>query len=378
MTDVESGGRRYGYTIHWLHAKSFAKGGLMILPKDDIRVEAHHLVPLTLPLDGRVVRLMLQLPFGGWVTLMNVHVLNPAADGKVFWEELMPLGTSGTCIMAGDMKSLCGVQDADYTPVWSKTKKTAMPMEQDLVDDGELQDAWPLTRSRNETREGYMRCHVRLGGDMVQRQLDKVYVPLRWVGAMSHVQLVHMELSDHQAAMTMFTPEYMPLPPRTCLPTWMLEDKELMEAWAQGIGQQRPPFPDSKPGNVHNNKTSGIMQWQETNDRTTNLAAVRDIQPMAEEQATYALWDQLDAVVWGMAERTAKERPAPREVQHLRRLHKAVKDSSVTRVANAGYRMVREYRHEDVPEEQAFYCLRALRDSARYTQNLTGGGGGLS
>ena len=41
-------------------------------------------------------------------------------------------------------------------------------------------------------------------------------------------------------------------------------------------------------------------------------------------------------MVWGMAERAAKERQAPREVQHLRRLNKVVKHSSVTSVSDAG------------------------------------------
>ena len=122
---------------------------------------------------------------------------------------------------------------------------------------------------------------------MVQPRIDRVYVPLRWVGAMSHVQLVHMGLSDHEAVLTMFTPEYLQMPPRTRLPTWMLEDKELMEAWAQEIRQQMPPSPDTDPGSLRNN-LPGIMQWGETYNWIVNLAAVRDIQPMHEGQAVYA------------------------------------------------------------------------------------------
>ena len=41
-------------------------------------------------------------------------------------------------------------------------------------------------------------------------------------------------------------------------------------------------------------------------------------------------------MVWGMAERIAKERPAPREVQRFRWLKKAVEDNSVTTVTDAG------------------------------------------
>ena len=135
---VELKARQYGYTVFWLHAKSYAKGGLMVLLKEDIQVDVHDPVPLMPPLDGRVMRLKLHLPSGGWVTLMNVHAPNPAADTKVFWEELMQLGNSGTCIMAGDMNYVSGVQDANYTLVWSEKEKTAMQLEQDLVDDWEL------------------------------------------------------------------------------------------------------------------------------------------------------------------------------------------------------------------------------------------------
>ena len=81
---------------------------------------------------------------------------------------------------------------------------------------------------------------------------------------MSQVQVVQMGLSDHQAVMRFFTPEYLQLPPRTRLPTWMLENKELMEAWAQEIRQQMPPFPDSDPGHVRNDLSaiicSGAME----------------------------------------------------------------------------------------------------------------------
>ena len=66
------------------------------------------------------MRLVLKLPSSGHVILMNVHAPNPAADKKVFSNELMEVGQVGACFMGGDMNSLSGVQDADYTPVWSE------------------------------------------------------------------------------------------------------------------------------------------------------------------------------------------------------------------------------------------------------------------
>ena len=69
---------------------------------------------------------------------MNPHALNLAVDRKVLWDDLMRVGQSGACVMAGVMNSLSSAQDANYTPVWSETEKTAMRLEQDLVDDWEL------------------------------------------------------------------------------------------------------------------------------------------------------------------------------------------------------------------------------------------------
>ena len=57
--------------------------GLMILLKDDIEVDDHGPVPLTPPLNERVMRLKLKLPSGGQETPMNVHTPNPV-DRKVF------------------------------------------------------------------------------------------------------------------------------------------------------------------------------------------------------------------------------------------------------------------------------------------------------
>ena len=40
VREVELGARRYGYIFFQLHAKTYAKAGLMILLKDNIRVDA--------------------------------------------------------------------------------------------------------------------------------------------------------------------------------------------------------------------------------------------------------------------------------------------------------------------------------------------------
>ena len=69
------------------------------------------------------MRLVLKLPSGGQVTLMNVYTPNPAADRKVFWDELMEVGQVGECIMGGDMNSLSGVQDATIRPYGQKMKR---------------------------------------------------------------------------------------------------------------------------------------------------------------------------------------------------------------------------------------------------------------
>ena len=223
----------------------------MILVKDDIHKEGYGPVPLTLPLDERVLQVELRLPsmeraevmnvHAPQVELllpsreraevMNVHAPNPAADRKVFWEELACLAHAAACLMAGDMNSLSDVHDANYTPVWSENEKTAMRPEQALEDDWELQDAWPLLRASDESREGYTHTHFQPGGG-VRRRIDRPYVPLRWVEAMMQVQVVQLGLSEQQAVMAVFTPEYLQMLPRARIPTWMAEDRELMEAWA--------------------------------------------------------------------------------------------------------------------------------------------------
>ena len=58
------------------------------------------------------------------------------------------------------MISLTDGHDADFTPMWSENERTTMRLGQELVDDWELQDAWPLTRSNDGLREGYTRAHV--------------------------------------------------------------------------------------------------------------------------------------------------------------------------------------------------------------------------
>ena len=49
-----------------------------------------------------------------------------------------------------------------------------------------------------------------------------------------------------------------------------------------------PPFPETDWG-AH--ATTRQASWGETDDRTTNLVALRDIQPMHDEQAIYDWWD---------------------------------------------------------------------------------------
>ena len=213
-----------------------------------------------------------------------------------------------------------------------------MHLEQDLVDDWEMQDSWPLTWASDKACEGYTRCHVRPGGEVVQQRIDEVYVSLRWVGAMSQVQVVQVRVSDHQAVMAAFTPEYLQLPPRKRIPIWMLEDKELMEACAQEIRQKMLPFPDSEAGHTRSDP-SGIMQWDEHANRAADLMAVRDIQPLDEERQIYDWWDQLDAMAWALVEKAAKGRPAPKEVQYLRWLNKAMNESSTASVSNASWKL---------------------------------------
>ena len=55
--DVEQGAERYGYTVVWLHAKTFIKGGMIVPPKDTIQLEDHGPEPLSPPFDKPVLRL---------------------------------------------------------------------------------------------------------------------------------------------------------------------------------------------------------------------------------------------------------------------------------------------------------------------------------
>ena len=82
--NLEKGVERYGHSMMWLHAKIYAKGGLIILLKHETCVDNHGLLPLTLPLDERVLRVGSPLLS---MTSMNVHAPKPAADPKVFREE---------------------------------------------------------------------------------------------------------------------------------------------------------------------------------------------------------------------------------------------------------------------------------------------------
>ena len=53
VRDVEQGAARYGFSVLWLHAKTYLKGGLMVLLRDDIQIDNHGPLPLTSPLDER-------------------------------------------------------------------------------------------------------------------------------------------------------------------------------------------------------------------------------------------------------------------------------------------------------------------------------------
>ena len=64
VQDVEKASERYGYSVMWLHAKTYINGGLMILVKDGIHIEGHGPLPLTPPLDERVLRVDVRLPSG--------------------------------------------------------------------------------------------------------------------------------------------------------------------------------------------------------------------------------------------------------------------------------------------------------------------------
>ena len=202
--------------------------------KEDIRIEGHGPLPLTPPLDEQVLRVELRLPSGERAEVINVHAPNPAANQKVFWEELASVAHATVCLMAGDVNSLSDAHDADYTPVWSANEKAVMRLEQDLVEDWELQDAWPLMRAREESQDGYPHTHMYSRG-VVRRRIDRLHVPLRWAGAMAQVQVVS---SSHGGVHTGVVAD------AAAGPNTHVEDRELMEAQAQDIRTQIPPFPE--------------------------------------------------------------------------------------------------------------------------------------
>ena len=130
VRDVEQGAARYGFSLICLHAKTYPKGGLMVLLRDDVQIDSHGPLPLTSQPDERVLQVGPQLLSGDRLTLQNAHAPNPAADRKVFWEELVGVQQLTICLVAGDMKSLTDVQDVNYMPIWSQNEKTATRVEQ--------------------------------------------------------------------------------------------------------------------------------------------------------------------------------------------------------------------------------------------------------
>ena len=76
------------------------------------------------------------------------------------------------------------------------------------------------------------------------------------------------------------------------------------------------------------------------------LAALQDILPTHQEQQIYDWWDQLDAMVWQLAEKASKDKQAPREVQQVRRLKKVMNASTIHMVSEDGWKMVRQNTHK--------------------------------
>ena len=97
VQDVQIGATQYGYCVIWLHTKTYVKGGLMLLLRDDS--DSHGPLTLTPPLDEQVLRVGLQLPIGERVILLNVHAPNPAANRKMFWEELVGVAKEAACLV---------------------------------------------------------------------------------------------------------------------------------------------------------------------------------------------------------------------------------------------------------------------------------------
>ena len=77
--------------------------------------------------------------------------------------------------------------------------------------------------------------------------------------------------------------------------------------------------------------------------------------------------------MWQLAKKALKGRQAPREVQQVRRLNRVMNDSTMHKVSEGGWRIVRQHSKEEMTEQQAFRQLQAIRDSAQYTLNLSVG-----
>ena len=57
----------------------------------------------------------------------------------------------------------------------------------------------------------------------------------------------------------------------------------------------------------------------------------------------------------------------------MRRLNTALNDSTMHRVSEDDWRIVRQYWQEAVIEQQAFRRLQVIRDSAQHTLNVSEG-----
>ena len=113
---------------------------------------------------------------------------------------------------------------------------------------------------------------------------------------------------------------------------------------------QIPPFPRHEP-EMARLEPSGIMTWGSSREREANLAALQHIQPTKQEQRIYEWWDHLDARVWRLAEKAARDGQAPREVQQVRRLSKAMSASTAQMVSKEGRRIVRQHTQEKLTEQ---------------------------
>ena len=122
--------------------------------------------------------------------------------------------------------------------------------------------------------------------------------------------MVQLGVSDYEAVMAVFTPEYLQMPPCARVPAWMLEDGELIEAWSWDIRTHMPPFPEYEPESARRD-LSRIMTTGDSHDRKAFLVALRDTQPT---ERVHDWWDQHDARVWQLVEKAAHDGQAPREV----------------------------------------------------------------